>query len=193
MLHDRRQLKKIVGVALIGVVFVVGLMTVLQKVGSWLPDVASLTHPKQSPNIKTTEVLDVKKADFPYLVPGKDDAWKYDATSPVYDKTTGVVKYAVRLNYTQVDITFSQQKMPDALKPRDSAKFTGFINNANPARSQNTGRGTVYFLAALQNGAPANGADTVIFATDDVLMFGKAGRVVGYDAWTKLLGTMKPH
>jgi hypothetical protein len=53
------------------------------------------------------------------------------------------------------------------------------------------GRGTLYYLPALSNGAPAAGADTVIYATNEVLLFGRAERVVGYDGWSKLMGAMK--
>lgn len=185
--------KKRVLLALAGVVFVVGLFTVVQKVASWLPSLAK-PHKTATGNVKVNNSLEIKKADFNYLVPGTDDAWTFDEGSVAFDSSTGVVKYAVKMKYSGATVTFSQQTMPGEFKPRQTNnKFMAFINSANPTRSQDAGEGTVYFLAAMQNGAAANGADTVIYATDDILMFGKTGQIVGYDGWAKLVGSMQPH
>jgi hypothetical protein len=46
-------------------------------------------------------------------------------------------------------------------------------------------------MSALQNGSPAKGADTIIYATDNVLLFGRSSAILGYDAWAKLLASLK--
>lgn len=185
----RGQLLVLIGV----VVFVIGLVTLVRFLIGLVPDFKNFGKPLVSNNIKTMEVLGIDKANFNYLIPGKSDAWSYDETSPAFDSTTGVVKYAMKMKFSQVNVTISQQKFPEKLESRKSDKFMSFVTSSNPSRSQDVGRGTVFFMAALENGAPANGADTIIFATDDVLMFGRAGRVIGYDAWANMLATMKPH
>jgi hypothetical protein len=176
-----------------GVIFVVGLVTVWEKIQSSLPDLSNLTRPTKSGNVKNYELANIKDAKFPYLVPGKNAAWEYDEKTIAYDKAKDVVKYVVRLNNSHANVTFSQQKFPKDLESRKSPKFMAFVNDSSPTRSQDTGRGTVYFLSSLENGVESTkGADTVIFVTDDVLMFAKAGRIVGYDGWSQLLATMRP-
>jgi hypothetical protein len=81
--------------------------------------------------------------------------------------------------------------MPDELKGQKSPKFMEFIQSSNVVRSQQAGDGTVYYVAALQNGAQANGATSVIYVTDKILMFGRAGGLVGYDAWASMLSQMR--
>jgi len=132
-------------------------------------------------------------ANFSYLMPSNDDAWTMQASTETYDASKGLVKYEVKLKNAGTVVTISQQAMPSTLMPRDSAAFNEFVESNKPTRSMDAGSGKAYFLPALQNGVPANGADTVIFATNEVLMFGRAERVVGYDGWTKLLSTMKPY
>lgn len=190
----KKQLRTNILIALVGGVFVIGMLTVAQKVGNWLPDLSRVLHPAKTDNVKVVPVAKISEADFPYLVPGKDADWTYDEASPAYDKAKGVVKYGVTLNNAHINVTFSQQRFPKDLQSRTSNKFKAFVNDSNPARSQDTGRGTLYFLQSIENGAPSSsGADTIIFATDDVLLFGKTGRIVGYDGWAKLLSSMHPH
>jgi hypothetical protein len=189
----RTPLKHKLAIATMSVVFLVGFITVLEKIQGSLPDLSQITQPKKSGNVKNYEVANVRDAKFPYLVPGKNAAWEYDEKTIAYDKAKDVVKYGVRLNNSQANVTFSQQKFPKDLESPKSPKFMAFVNDSNPTRSQDTGRGTVYFLSSLENGVETTkGADTIIFVTDDVLMFAKAGRIVGYDGWSQLLATMRP-
>lgn len=192
LIRRRFTWPQLVGAGMVVGVFAIGLVTVLQKIGNQVTTVVQ-THGNSASNVKQVDVLSVDRADFDYFVPASSDAWKFDAKTAVFDKTSGVVKYGVQLTYAGITVTISQQKFPDALKPRSSSKFSNFVDSFNPSRTQDSGRGTVYFKATLQNGAAANGSDTVMYATDDVLMFAQAGSVLGYDAWSKLLTAMQPH
>jgi hypothetical protein len=129
------------------------------------------------------------QSPFDYLAPAAEDDWKYDSSATVFDASKGVVNYKVQLT-DGGGVIMSQQQMPAELKPQTSAKFTQFILANNVAQSRSSGKGTVYFQPALTNGSPANGATTVIYATDDILMFGRATAVLPYDKWVKLLGGM---
>jgi hypothetical protein len=183
---DRGQ---VIALALAGLVFVVGFVEVAREVGSvtgWLAK--SAKHGTNSG--KNGKVTTINNAKFDYLVPEQGGDWKFDDDKTAYDQAKGVVKYTATLQSVNVDVTISQQVMPEELKPRGSAKFEGFIKDAKPTTSQKAGDGTVYFLPALENGAPANGSDIIIYATDDRLLFGRAGRVLGYDVWAKLLAGM---
>jgi hypothetical protein len=173
-------------------IFLIGALTLWQRVSNQVQGLVDASG-STARNVKTVDVLNVNRADFDYYVPGSSDAWKFDQKSAAYDQVSKIVKYNVHLNYSGASIAVTQQRLPDQLKPRGSDKFINFIDSANPSRSQGTGKGTLYFMATLQNGAPASGSDTVIFATDDVLMFARAGTVVGYDTWSKLIATMHPH
>lgn len=183
--------RELVGVGLVGGIFLIGALTVWQRVSHQVQGLVD--SGKTSGNVQTVNVLDVDRANFGYYIPGTSDAWKFDKSKAVFDKTSGIVKYPVTLTYASTTVNITQQKFPDNLKPRDSGKFQNFIDSANPVRSQDAGKGRLYFMAALQNGAPANGSDTIIYATDDVLMFGRASTVLGYDAWAKLIASMHPH
>ena len=134
----------------------------------------------------------IDQAGFNYLLPGGDSAWTLDTQSETYDSDKKVVKYALKLTNADTAVTISEQVMPAELLPRGSAAFMTFVNSNKPAVSMDLGSGSLYFLPALENGVPAAGADTIIYATDNVLLFGKAERVVGQSAWTKLIGEMKP-
>jgi hypothetical protein len=124
-------------------------------------------------------------------MPGQDDSWTYDDKQTAFDKTRGVVKYVVNLKEADVSITFSQQVMPTQLKPVGSDSWKAFISQEKPMTDQAVGDGTVYYLPALANGVPpASGSDTIIYATDKILMFGKAGRVMDAATWVRLLGSM---
>jgi hypothetical protein len=131
----------------------------------------------------------IQKATFEYLLPGYSSGWKMDDDSKAYVPSKSIVKFNLLLGATATTIT--EQMLPPALAPRQSAAFQSFVMGSKVSRSQDVGSGTLYFLPALQNGAPANGADTIIYATDEVLMFGRSGSVVGYDKWVKLFESMK--
>jgi hypothetical protein len=167
------------------VVFAVGIITVVEKAGSILPGQA-----RKSPGPTIKVVQEIKKAPFNFLVPGTSDAWSYDGKSLTFDPERGVTKYNVKLKYANADVAISQQVMPDQLKPQKSPKFMEFIQTSNVVRSQQAGAGTIYYVAFVQNGAQANGADAVIYATNDILMFGRTGSALGYDAWANLMTSM---
>jgi hypothetical protein len=72
-----------------------------------------------------------------------------------------------------------------------SAHWKKFMDQEKPASDQAAGDGTVYYLPALLNGVQApDGSDTIIYATDNILMFAKAGVIVKSAEWTKLLNSM---
>jgi hypothetical protein len=150
---------------------------------------AANTGKSKSPKISV--VHEVKNAPFNFMVPSPNAAWSYDEKSLTFDPDKGVMKYILRLNFAQADLTVSQQVMPDELKVPKSSKLSAFIQASNVVRSQQAGDGTLYFVAALQNGAQANGADAVIYATDDILLFGRTGSILGYDAWANLMASMR--
>ena len=137
-------------------------------------------------------VKDASRSGFDFWVPLPNSDWTFDAKSPVFDSSKGVVDYQVKLA-SGVGVTVSQQVMPEELKPRDvSPKFNQFILNSNVTLSEPAGKGKAYFRAAESNGAQANGADSVIYATDNILMFGQSSEIIPYDKWAKLLAAMVP-
>jgi len=186
--------------ALGGTVFLVGALTLAQQVGSGVSNVAKgvvshihvYSNNSASTASNSSEVADIKNASFDYLVPGSG-TWKVDSSQTAYDPVKGIVKYQVDFSGENASATITQQPFPKQLEPRGGDKFMAFVNASKPARSEDVNGGTVYFLPALENGAPASGTDTVIFARDDVLMFGQAGRVLDWDIWTQMLATMKKH
>ena len=192
---------KFIGMMLAGLVFAVGALTLVQQFGAITAYFAetvvtnqktySNTNGSQSPSAPD-QPTDVKAANFAYLVPGSSAAWKQDDGQSAFDPAKGIVKYGVTFTNAKVGANVTQQVFPDQLKPRGGDKFRTFIANANPARSADLNGGTLYFLAALKNGVQANGTDTVIFARDDILMFGQARGILGWDAWTQMVSSMKP-
>ena len=185
---------------LFGVVFLVGALTLAQQVGSMASDFAKtlVTNQKTYDNHGSGSVgpdrpEDLSKAKFAYLLPGKSADWKLADGQSAYEAGKGIVKYQVMFTNAKVNASISQQVFPGQLKPRDGDKFMKFVDGTKPTRSADVNRGTVYFLPALQNGAPANGTDTVIFARDDVLMFGQSQGILGWDAWTKFVSSMQPN
>jgi hypothetical protein len=183
----------IIGLTLAGAVFAVGAWTVLQQLGSVTTNVAKgvISQTKASPE-KDSQLTTIDNANFKYLVPGTDEAWTFDDKQTAFDQGKGLVKYAVKMNNANIEATITQQELPMKLKPRGSQEFLGFIDGLKPTRSTDAGKGKLYYLPALKNGAPANGSDTVVYADDAILMFGRSDGVLGYDAWAKLMGTMKP-
>ncbi len=183
-----------------GLVFVVGSVTLAQQVGGVVSHIANgvVSHQKTYANTGTTAAngpdapTDVSNAKFDYLVPGKSDAWKMNDGQTAYDPDKGIVKYEVTFTNAKVAATVTQQVFPDQLKPRGGDAFRAFVAKSNPSRSADVNGGTVYFLQFLQNGAPSSdGTNTVIFARDDVLMFGQARGMLGYDAWTKMMASLQ--
>jgi len=185
---------KFAAVVIAAVLLVVGLVTVVRATGSVTGGL--LTGLRKGPvvePVKQAQVTSINNANFTYFVPATDDNWTFDTKTTAYDQQHGVVKYVVHLKYPVTDVTVSQQVMPNALKPRGSDKFKGFIKDLNVSSSQDVGAGTLYYFPALENGAPASGSDRVVFATDGILLFGQAGQVLHPDAWSKLLVAMRPH
>ena len=185
-----------VGIMIMVVIFVVGIITISHQV------IVLASHlAKPSPKVISQAVAatsgesaptTIDQASFTYLVPASDPVWSYDKQSAVYDAGKGLVKYDLTFTNAKVKASLTQQMMPDQLKPRGSSKFEAFITASKVARSQPTGNGTVFFLSALKNGAPANGSDTIIYATDSILMFGRSDGVLSYDAWVTMLSRLKP-
>jgi hypothetical protein len=175
------------GVVVAAVVFVVGAVTVVRGVAAFSGHVAKQAVQKKAQDSKVTSI---DYANFAYLKPGSDADWTLDDSGMAFDQGKGIVKYVVTLKNGNVGVTISQQVMPAQLRPRKSVKFQEFITEEKPAQSQDLGSGTVYYLPALENGAPASGSDTIIYATDDILLFGRAGRVLNYETWVKLLSSM---
>ena len=184
-----------VGIFLVGAVFAVGLLTISSQALGWVSNVMK-SRPKAKTGVSATPVVasttSIEAANFNYLSPSTSPDWSVLAGSQAFDKAKNLVKYTVVLNNNNVHVTVSQQVMPTALKPRSSKAFADFIAGSKVSRSQDAGAGTLYFLPALVNGAVANGSDTVIYATDDVLLFGRSEAVIGYEAWAKLISAMRP-
>ncbi len=193
-----RSIWIVLGTLAVAAVFVVGLLTVAHGLISdlhWPWASAGRVGQAQQLQGKTDEVTSIDNAKFSYLVPARDAQWQFDSSSTAYDQAKGIVKYLVTIKQGSVGVTISQQAMPADLRPRGSGKFAAFINNLKATRSQDAGSGKAYFLLALENGAPADGSDTVVYATDDILMFGRSGSILDYDVWAKLLASMQkaPH
>lgn len=134
----------------------------------------------------------VSQIDFGYLTPKLDPNWDYDAGSLAYDAAKGVVRYSLKFHHNNVGVVITEQAMPSQLMPRTSDAFTAFLTENKVFRSQDVGKGTIYFLPAMKNGVLGGGADTVIFATDSILLFGKADSFVGFDPWLELMAAMQP-
>lgn len=139
----------------------------------------------------STEVAKISEANFDYLVPKDGGAWTYDPAGEVYDKTTGVVKYGVQRQSKGLSVTVSQQAFPEKLGSRQTAAFADFTKQYKVVANQEAGAGTAYFMPALENGQPSKGTDTVIYATDKVLMFARGNSIMGYGEWAELFSTMK--
>lgn len=179
----RRKLMLAGGLLVMLVILGVGINTIVAGFMGAHPKTGGQTK-KATPKPAGAALGNIHEAQFAYLAPDPSEDWTLDESNMAYDTTRGVVKYPVKLN-SGGTITVSQQAMPTQLLPRTGDAFNKFINDAKVTRSQDINQGTLYYLPALQNGAPANGADTVIYATDNVLLFGKANTVLGYDKWVK--------
>ncbi len=181
---------QVIGLALAALVFAVGLAEVVREVRTFTSHLAkTVSHIQAS---KSGTVITINNANFDYITLGRDDAWTFDDKLTAFDQSRGVVKCVVTLKQGNVTVTISQQKMPDQLKPRGSDKYNSFVDAQKPMSSQDVGLGKVYYLPALVNGSPAaDGSDTIIYATDDILMFGRAGAVLKSDTWMKLLTSMQ--
>lgn len=193
MLKEIPKKWRVIGAVLV-VVLAVGFVNLVGEVLSLLHvHLPSISVNGQKVNKGTlTVVKDASKASFDFWVPASSPDWTFDPKSPVFDATKGVVDYQMKLA-SGSNVTISQQVMPAELMPYDtSAKFNQFIMSSNVALSEPVGKGKAYFRAAVSNGAPANGADTVIYATDQILMFGQAGEIMPFDKWAKLLAAMQP-
>jgi hypothetical protein len=195
--------KKFTAWALYAVVFLVGVSTLVQQVGGWVSHVwqTRVSHVQTIDNSKSDsgaggddQPIAISAAKFNYLIPGKSAAWKMEDSQTAYDPAHAIVKYQVTFINAKLDAVITQQVFPDQLKPRRGDKFTAFINSSKPTRSADVNSGTVYFLPALQNGQlSASGTDTVIFARNDVLIFGQAHGILGWDAWTQMMASMQKH
>lgn len=184
-LHKGRNFV-IIGAVLAALILVMGALILFPK------SLTKVVNGSPQNSHKLTIVKESSQQIFPYLVPKADPAWQFDAKSPVFDQTKGIVKYNVILVNSNSTVTISQQKMPQELKPvPSSAKFNKFIIDSNVTFSKPVGPGTAYFREALKNGVSANGATTVIYAANDSLLFGQSGTILDYDIWAKLLGSMQ--
>jgi hypothetical protein len=192
--------KKFAAWALYAVIFLVGVTTLVQQVGGYVSKFVQnrVTHEKTYASNSGAggpdQPASISGANFDYLIPGKSANWTMSSDQTAYDPAKGIVKYEVTFNNAKVNAAISQQVFPDQLKPRDGDKFSKFIENSKPSRSADVNSGTLYFLPYLKNGSPAqDGTDTVIFARDDVLMFGQSQGMLGWDAWTQMMASMKKH
>jgi hypothetical protein len=177
---------------IIGAVLVLAVAAVLVEVGRELGNHDSGHTPKSNHKVNTVgKISDVKNATFDYLEPADQSDWDFDDKSVIFEQENGIISYHINLKKAGTTVVVSEQQMPDDLKPQSSTKFTQFILSSNVSRSQDAGIGKVYFQPALSNGAPTEGSTTVIFATDDILMFGRAGKVLDYETWTMLMGAMR--
>jgi hypothetical protein len=195
---SKRRRLTMAGVAVLVLVIVgIGLNTIVSgfMVGRHKAPGKAAKSPAAQTAGKTAEgdkLGNISEAGFGYLVPDDSPSWTLDVPSETYDSNKGVAKYNLKLGSNDTAVTISQQSMPAQLLPRTSAAFTAFVEGNKPTLSVEAGDGTLYFLPALQNGVQASGSDTVIYATDSVLMFGKSERVVGPTDWAKLMSMMKP-
>ena len=190
---------------LYGLVFLVGALTLVQQLGGYVHHFVSgiVTHQQTYSNSSSggssgtggpDQPAVLSAANFHYLVPGKSANWSMVDGQSAYDSAKGIVKYQVTFANAKISASITQQVFPDQLKPRGGDKFLSFINNTKPTRSADVNSGTLYFLPMLKNGAPTtDGTDTVIFARDDVLMFGQAQGLLGWDAWTQMMASMQKH
>jgi hypothetical protein len=178
---------KFVGLIAAAGVFVVGAVTVVHTLGAVTGKLA-----KEVTSKPVGQVASVQNANFSYWVPGSDTDWTYDPKSIAVDSQHGVITYAVKFaggDVTQAKI--SQQRMPDPLKPVGGVSWKHFIQQEKPVTNQSAGDGTIYYLPALANGTQvSDGSDTIIFASDDILLFGQSTGVLKAAQWSKLIGSM---
>lgn len=174
-------------IALIAFFFVIGLVgkTTKKKPKTAVTPMSQSAQQQLAPTSSSTS-----RAPFRYLAPKTDAAWNAALDAKYYDGATGALKYVVTLKQGNVLVAISQQNMPEKLKPRGSANFMAMINDAKITNSRDIGQDTLYFIPALMNGVPANGATTVIYATDSILLFGKSDSVVSFDNWEKLIKSL---
>ena len=180
---------KFAAVAVMALVFVVGAITVVRGIGAVTGHLAKVVT---GGSTLAGKVSIVQNANFAYWVPGSDPGWTYDPKSKAVDPAHGVITFAV--NFTgspQIKVKISQQQMPDTLKPVGGGSWKHFIDQEKPVTDQPVGDGTIYYLPSLVNGVQASdGSDTIIFASDDILMFGRASEVTKSAQWSKLIDSM---
>ena len=174
---------KFFAVILASAVFCVGAVTLLKIVSSVTGKLA-----KDVTGGTTAGKLSVvKNAAFAYWVPGSDPAWTFDPRSKVVDQAHGVITYAITFASGSVPVKVSQQQMPEALKPVGGSAWKRFIDQEKPITDQPVGDGTIYYLPALANGTQvSDGSDTIIFSSDNILMFGQAGSILKSAQWSSL-------
>ena len=182
--------KLVIGGAVVGLLMLVGLVNLVQET------VELVTHgkkPGQQP-AKLTVVNDAKKSSFDFLVPGEGKDWEFDPKSPVFDASKGVVNYKLSIHdgISKLNATVSQQEMPEELKSENSPALNRLLSQSNVVVSVPVGDGKLYFEKAIVQGGSSSGvANTVIYASKDILMFGQAGGLVSYATWQELMGSMK--
>lgn len=194
---------KLAAWALYALVFLIGALTLIQQAGTYVAHIVDshVSHVQNYNNSNSStgtggadSTANVSSANFDYLLPSSNSAWTVATSQIAYDPAHAIVKYDVTFTNAKVVATITQQVFPQQLSPRTGANFTAFINNSKPTRSLDENGGTLYFLPALRNGVLASdGTDTVIFARDDVLMFGQAQSILGWAAWTQIMGSMQKH
>jgi hypothetical protein len=173
-----------VGAGLLAIAFV-GL--VLQEVAQLTGVIKPVVKGRQA---SVGKAAAINSANFDFLTPGPNKAWTFDPASVVTDDQKGLVKYTVHLTNADVDVIVTQQTLPGELAPRTSDRFQQFIRDQKATISQPVGDGMLYFVPALMNGQPADGTDTVIYANDKILLFGRGAKFVGTGAWVGLMRAM---
>jgi hypothetical protein len=173
--------------AVSGLALVVGVGLVVQET-------AKLVSTTVKVDTHTSQAQVVHNANFNYLVPGPDADWSFDQKTVAQDQTKGLVEYKVQWVNLATTVTVSQQQLPAQLKPRDGNKFAGFIGDQKPAKSEDVGLGKAYYLPFMVNDELSDtSTNRVIYATDDILMFGQSNRQLSYDLWSRLLLSMQSH
>jgi hypothetical protein len=181
------------------ILMIVGAMALMGLLAAGVTSVARRLNPQivgqgkvvagqKSARVETAKISEAK---FDYLVPADDGVWISDPAGEVYDVTTGVVKYGIQRQGKSTTIAVSQQVFPSALESRQSEKFTNFTKQYKVVTNRVAGKGTAYFMPALENGQPSTGTDTAIFANDKILMFARSNSILSYEDWVGLLASMK--
>ncbi len=174
----------VIGVAIIIAVLAVGAGMVLLRQHKTASVVPAGAKPGQDTAVS-------QQPPFTYLSPKSDPAWGYHPDTIVYDAKAGVAKYLLAFKDNGgFNVTLSQQQMPATLKPRTSANFKQLITDAKASKSFDVGLGTVYLVPAFSGPGSVVGSATAIFATDDILMFGRTDQVTSDANWTKIFQAM---
>lgn len=122
-----------------------------------------------------------QKADFAYSLPkgnseGLDGAVKYDAQRKV-------VNYKDSIG--GVEITISQQPLPEAFKQDTEAKVKKIAEEFSATKTIATANPTAYI------GTSAKGPQTVIFSKKDLLVFIQSTKVIDDHDWAEYITSLQ--